>query len=620
MADSWMLHPSQGFIRLGGHQLVQAGVAGEAVLKGDDVPGAADEAAARRHIGDVRKLGVGDVQEARQLVTVCGGLIQQDEEFAVRQHEAGCIGTEQFLHILRQPCHETVVFADALPQLVEKVGAVLIAEQQVEFVRKHPGGLALLPVLNHPVEDGVQRDQHSDGHELLPKFPDIIGDDSRFGIHIGGLGKGVEAAGDEELGGKGKPPGLRLRLLQEGMVQILQGGHLALVVVGHVLPVHVVGAAVQDGFLFGRNTSGAHQLFEQGEDELGFLNQRVALIPVCFVHVQGIDVGIGRGRHPDHLAAQRFCQEAEFGFGVQDEDIVIGGQGDADDLLLGGEGFAGAADAQTKAVPVEEFAAVRHDHVLGNSVLPVVDAAALEDLLSAEGNQHRSALCGQGTQSMDLPQAIGQNGIQAIFLLPAQRAHLAQMLSGHSEDGFGIRVQLLLGVGQMHQRHQAEHHPLVSVGEVVQHLLGFLPLLLHVVGQHSGEVVGGVLFPLPVGRIGLHTQQLVLDLPHRLVGGNRQDVDRQHEAAIHVAEFGNHGVFDVGGVILQVEYPAPSLIDAEVVLLKFHGVRAEPILEAVALFHVLSQVEGKGRRLRTLEEIPEQLQPGGGVQFPPYRG
>ena len=94
MADSWMLHPSQGFIRLGGHQLVQAGVAGKAVLEGDDVPSAADEAASRRHIGDVPQLGVGDVQEARQLVTVCGGLIQQNEEFAVRQHETGGIGTE----------------------------------------------------------------------------------------------------------------------------------------------------------------------------------------------------------------------------------------------------------------------------------------------------------------------------------------------------------------------------------------------------------------------------------------------------------------------------------------------------------------------------------------------
>ena len=68
MADSWMLPPSQGFIRLGGHQLVQAGVAGEAVLEGDDVPGAADEAAARRHIGDVPQLGVGDVQRRSNYV------------------------------------------------------------------------------------------------------------------------------------------------------------------------------------------------------------------------------------------------------------------------------------------------------------------------------------------------------------------------------------------------------------------------------------------------------------------------------------------------------------------------------------------------------------------------
>ena len=161
------------------------------------------------------------------------------------------------------------------------------------------------------------------------------------------------------------------------MVQILQGGYLALVVVCHVFPVHIVGAAVQDGFLLGGNTAGAHQLFEQGEDKLGFLYQRVALIPIGFVHVQRIDVGIGRGRHPDHLAAQRFRQEAKFGFGVQDEDIVIGGQGNADNLLLGGEGFAGSADTQTETVPVEESAAVRHNHVLGNSVLPVIDAAAL---------------------------------------------------------------------------------------------------------------------------------------------------------------------------------------------------------------------------------------------------
>ena len=91
------LHPPQSFVRLGGHQLVQTGIAGEAVFKRYNVAGAADQSAACRHIGDVPQLGVGDVQEARQLVTVCGGLIQQDEEFAIRQHEAGGIGTEQFV-------------------------------------------------------------------------------------------------------------------------------------------------------------------------------------------------------------------------------------------------------------------------------------------------------------------------------------------------------------------------------------------------------------------------------------------------------------------------------------------------------------------------------------------
>ena len=56
------------------------------------------------------------------------------------------------------------------------------------------------------------------------------------------------------------------------------------------------------------------------------------------------------------------------------------------------------------------------------------------------------------------------------------------------------------------------------------------------------------------------------------------------------------------------------------VLLEFHTVGAQPILEAVALFHVLFQVEGKGGGFSALEEIPEQLQAGGCVQFPAYGG
>ena len=106
----------------------------------------------------------------------------------------------------RQPCHEAVCICGiALPQLVEEIGAVRIPEQKVKFIGKDPCGFSFLPVLDHTVEDGVQRDQHADGHELLAKLPDVVGDDPGFGIHIGALGKSVQTAGDEQFGGKRQP-------------------------------------------------------------------------------------------------------------------------------------------------------------------------------------------------------------------------------------------------------------------------------------------------------------------------------------------------------------------------------------------------------------------------------
>ena len=51
----------------------------------------------------------------------------------------------------------------------------------------------------------------------------------------------------------------------------------------------------------------------------------------------------------------------------------------------------------------------------------------------------------------------------------------------------------------MDHGNQAEHHPLIPVRQIVHHFLGFFSLLLHVIGQDSGEVVGGILLPLPIG-------------------------------------------------------------------------------------------------------------------------
>lgn len=51
-----LIRPPQCLVRLGGHEPVKPGVPGEAVFKRDNVPGTADQAAACRHIGNVRKL------------------------------------------------------------------------------------------------------------------------------------------------------------------------------------------------------------------------------------------------------------------------------------------------------------------------------------------------------------------------------------------------------------------------------------------------------------------------------------------------------------------------------------------------------------------------------------
>ena len=88
----------------------------------------------------------------------------------------------------------------------------------------------------------------------------------------------------------------------------------------------------------------------------------------------------------------------------------------------------------------------------------------MEDLLRPEGDEDGGGLGGEGAERLDFAQAIGQDSIQPVLLLPAQDAHLAEILAGHGENGFRIAVQLLPAVGQVYQGNQPEHHPLIPVG------------------------------------------------------------------------------------------------------------------------------------------------------------
>ena len=120
---------------------------------------------------------------------------------------------------------------------------------------------------------------------------------------------------------------------------------------------------------------------------------------------------IGRGRGDfDDLAAQAFDQRAILGFRVDDDNVVVRGQCDFRDLALGGKGFAGAGDAENEAVTVQKFLAVGKDEILGDGILPVVDAVSVTDLLRLERHEHGEGFCRECPQRVDAPQTERQRG------------------------------------------------------------------------------------------------------------------------------------------------------------------------------------------------------------------
>ena len=118
------------FIRLGRHQAVELSIFREAIGERHDVARTANQPAACGDVRDIAKLVIRDIQQLRQFLAVGSALVQHHQKLRVGQHQAGGVGAQQFVHILRQPGHKSIVFADALPQLVEEIGAVLVAEQK----------------------------------------------------------------------------------------------------------------------------------------------------------------------------------------------------------------------------------------------------------------------------------------------------------------------------------------------------------------------------------------------------------------------------------------------------------------------------------------------------------
>ena len=114
-------------------------------------------------------------------------------------------------------------------------------------------------------------------------------------------------------------------------------------------------------------------------------------------------IGRGSGDFND-LAAQALDQRAVLGFGVDDDNVVICGQRDLRDLALGGKGFAGAGDTENEAIAVQKLLAVGQNKILGDGVLPVVDAVPVSNFLRLERHKHSEGFCRECPQCINAPQ------------------------------------------------------------------------------------------------------------------------------------------------------------------------------------------------------------------------
>lgn len=73
---------------------------------------------------------VGDAQKFGKLHAVGAGLIEHDEELAVRKHGSRRMGLKEVIHVLRQPGAATSVLSDPFPERKQEVCAVFVLKQE----------------------------------------------------------------------------------------------------------------------------------------------------------------------------------------------------------------------------------------------------------------------------------------------------------------------------------------------------------------------------------------------------------------------------------------------------------------------------------------------------------
>ena len=484
---------------------------------------------------------------------------QQHHEVGVVQDCLDLPAGQQVFHVLRQGRGDAALFAEHLPHSHEVAGGEGVPEQDVELVK-------VAPRRNSIVEVGVHRRGHKvvgDVHGDLPQvFPQPLQHDAHHAgrqVHVGGVVKEVEGAGAVELQGRRHPLGLRLRLFQKFLVQVLEQGRFPVPDPQGQLPVHLPHTAVNDSFFNGlQSVLAAHHQLAQGEQEVR-LHGQGALVPAQVkLDVHRVDmVGAVRG-DLDYLPAQPPHQRGIFPHRVYDDDAVLGRQKHVDDLPFGRKTLAGAGGAEIEPVGRFQFFPVCHDDIVGEGVHAVVEGLpAHAELPGHKGHEDGGGAGGHAPLDLHLVMAQHQRGHITLLLLPVQPLDGAVIFLRDAIYREHVVLQPLAGGGEVDDGEGQQEHPLVAGLQVGEQVGGVLGERDEVRGQDVRVIPGP-------DRLFLLLHLHLVDVGHLALDGldglelvYRLDVHGDGELRVQLQNLPQQLVRELGRQDLQIRRRAP---------------------------------------------------------------
>ena len=468
----------------------------------------------------------------------------------------------------------------------------------------------------------ILHNQHTEFLELLAEFPDVIADEAVVDIHIRSVIEDVQRAVNVDFKGSCDALCLRLLLISQNVVEVFEDRHFFRFGVCKKILIDHADTAVNDGLLNRlQAVLAADNQLTHGEDEVGFQRQRVFLFGVVRVDVQRIDVIRADRRDADDLTAELLNKGEILGFGVADDDVILGDEEGVRHFALGGEGLTGTGCTQDQPVGVLEPLAVNHDHVVGQCIQPVVESlTALKKLLRGERHENRCAGSGQPAFDLHLIDADRQRGHQPFFLLKIKTLERTVILLGNG-GGLEYSIFELLAVGcRVHDEDGHEEQPLIAGLEILQQTL-CLTAEGGEIGRDDVHIVAGAdrLFLF----LNLHLVEvgdLHLDALDCLRLVNRPDMKIDRDVAVHLKEVGKHTVIEFRREDLQEAHRADGSAHLEALAFtEVKGSGRDEVLRAES--RPGNHIEGKAERLIGVhvEHIMKHFQPLiAGQRFRPH--